>query len=206
MSGYLKISTTDTIGYYWLSPYIQRFKDIYPDIIIDLDIKTRYTDLSKREADIVIPAVNTQPDYMVGKKIAPISIRLYGATSYLERYGIPKSTADFHAHRFLLPNESLAGRPASKWLKRYVQEENVMACCDKLSGLYHLARQGLGLTILPHYIAGFDPGMRELMVLPPDCHHHVWMLTHPDIRLTARIRAFMQFMYHETAGNYDRQV
>ena len=85
LSGYLKISTTDTIGYYWLPPYIHRFKELYPDIIIDLDIKTRYTNLSKREADIVIPAVNTQPDYMVGKQLAPIYVRLYGATAYLER-------------------------------------------------------------------------------------------------------------------------
>ena len=206
LSGYLKISTTDTIGYYWLPPYILRFKELYPDIIIDLDIKTRYTNLSKREADIVIPAVNTQPDYMVGKKLAPIYVRLYGATAYLERYGSPKSTADFHSHRFLLPNESLASLPANKWLKRYVKEENVVACCDKLSGLYHLARQGLGLTILPHYIAEFDPDMREIMELPPECNHHIWMLTHPDIRLTARIRAFMQFMYHEASKKYDLQT
>lgn len=205
LSGYLKISTTDTIGYYWLPPYIRRFKELYPDIIIDLDIKTHYTNLSKREADIVIPAVNTQPDYMVGKRLAPIYVRLYGAPSYLERFGTPKSTDDFHLHRFLLPNESLASLPASKWLKRYIKEDNVVACCDKLTGLYHLARHGLGLTILPHYIAGSDPEMIELMKLPPECNHHVWILTHPDIRLTARVKAFMQFMYREAAGERDSQ-
>ena len=32
-----------------------------------MDIKTHYTNLSKREADIVLPAVNKQPDYMVGR-------------------------------------------------------------------------------------------------------------------------------------------
>jgi len=204
LSGYLKISTTDTIGYYWLPPYIARFKALYPDIIIDLDIKTRYTNLSKREADIVIPAVNTQPDYMVGKKLAPIHIRLYGATTYLERYGTPTSTADFHKHHFLMPNEFFSGLPANKWLRKYVHDENIVACCDKLTGLYHLARQGLGLTILPHYIGDSDSGMVELMDLPPECSHHVWILTHPDVRFTARIKAFMQFMYQETEGEYNQ--
>jgi molybdate transport repressor ModE-like protein len=203
LSGYLKISTTDTIGYYWLPPYIRRFKELYPGITIDLDIKTRYTDLSRREADIVIPAVNTQPDYMVGKKLAPIHVRLYGTASYLELFGAPAGTADFQAHRFLLPNESLARMPANTWLRQYITEENIVACCDKLTGLYHLARQGLGLTILPHYIAASDPDLTELMRLPPHCNQHIWILTHPDLRFTARIKAFMQFMYQETAGMYD---
>ena len=206
LSGYLKISTTDTIGYYWLPSYITRFKQLYPDIIIDLDIKTRYTNLSKREADIVIPAVNTQPDYMVGKKLAPIYIRLYGARSYVEQHGMPKTLAEFDKHCFLLPNESLAGLPANKWLRRYVQEKDIVACCDKLTGLFHLARQGLGLTIMPHYVAEADPDMVEVMPLPPECNHHLWILTHPDIRFTARVRAFMQFMYQETVGEYPQQV
>jgi len=200
LSGYLKISTTDTIGYYWLPPYIARFKALYPDIIIDIDIKTRFTNLSKREADIVLPAVNNQPDYMVGKKLAPIYVRLYGTRSYVERYGTPKNVADFHQHRFLMPNESLAGLPANKWLRTYVEEKNIVACCDKLSGLYHLANQGLGLTILPHYITQHDPDLIEILALPPECNHHIWILTHPDIRFTARVKAFMQFMYQETAG------
>ena len=54
ISGNLRISTTDTLGYYWLPPYIRRFKAQYPDITIHMDIKTGYTDLARREADIVI--------------------------------------------------------------------------------------------------------------------------------------------------------
>jgi len=205
LSGNLKLSTTDTIGYYWLPPYIARFKALYPDIVIDLDIRTRYTNLSKREADIVLPAINTQPDSMVGKKLAPIYVRIYGTAAYIERYGAPKNTADFSKHHFLTPNESLAGLPANKWLKRHVHEKNIVACCDKLTGLYHMARQGLGLTILPHYIGAFDQELIELMDLPDECNHHVWILTHPDIRFTARVKAFMQFMYKETDGMYTQE-
>jgi len=202
LSGTLKISTTDTIGYYWLPPYIAQFKALYPGIILDLDIKTRYTNLSKREADIVIPAVNTQPDYMVGKKLAPIHVRLYAANSYIKQHGAPERLEDFHRHQFLMPNESLAGLPANKWLRQHVTESNIVACCDKLTGLYHLARQGLGLTILPHYIGTADSQLVELMALPEECNHHVWILTHPDIRFTARVKAFMQFMYKQTEGEY----
>ena len=198
LSGNLKISTTDTLGYYWLPPYIKRFKKLYPDIIIDLDIKTRYTNLTKREADIVIPAVNKQPDYMVGRKLAPLYFKMYGSAKYLDRYGIPEGTEDFPKHRFLLPNEARAGLPANQWLRKFVPENCIEACSDKLSGLYKLAQQDLGITILPHYLGGADSNLVEIMTLPDHCHHAVWILTHPDLRHTARVKTFMQFMYQET--------
>lgn len=200
LSGTLKISTTDTLGYHWLPPYIRHFKARYSDIRIDVDIKTRYTNLTKREADIVIPAVNTQPEYMVGWKLAPIILRLYAATGYIEKRGRPRTPEDFTGHSFLLPNEALAGLPADKWVRKRISENAIVATSDKLTGLYHLARQGLGLTFLPHYVGDGDERLVAVMDLPRHCHHDVWILTHPDLRHTARVKAFMQFMHAETKG------
>lgn len=198
LSGDLKISTTDTIGYYWLPPFVKRFKERYPEILIDLDIQTRYTNLTKREADIVIPAVNMQPDYMVGRKLSRIYFRLYASRAYIERYGIPVQVEDFSDHYFLAPNEALGSISASKWLRRYVPDRCVAASSDKLTTLYKFAQQDLGIAPLPHYVCDGDENMVEIMELPEDCHRDVWILTHPDLRHTARIRSFMRFMYEQT--------
>ena len=197
LSGNLKISTTDTIGYYWLPSYIKAFKDQYPEILIDLDIQIRFTNLTKREADIVIPAVNMQPDFMVGKKLAPIYFRLYASTPYIEKYGLPATVGEFPSHRFLFPNEALATLSASLWLKKYVPAHCVVAASDKLSTLFKFAQQDMGIAALPHYVGQSDSQMVEIMELPEDCHRNVWILTHPDLRNTARVRAFMQFMYQQ---------
>ena len=47
LSGTLKISTTDTLGFFWLMPFIEQFKELYPEITINSDINTRYTDMSR---------------------------------------------------------------------------------------------------------------------------------------------------------------
>ena len=195
LSGNLKISTTDTIGYYWLPPYIKAFKERYPEILIDLDIQIRFTNLTKREADIVIPAVNMQPDFMVGRKLARIYFRLYASRLYLEKHGMPATTDDFSSHHFLVPNESLASLSVSQWLKKYVPAHCVAAASDKLSTLFKFAQQDLGIAALPHYVGQSDENMVEILELPEDCHRNVWILTHPDLRNTARVKAFMQFMY-----------
>ena len=198
LSGTIKISTTDTLGYYWLPPYIRQFKDEYPHIVIDVDIKTRFTNLSRREADILVPTVNEQPDYMVGRQLAPIIVGLYASKAYVEQYGKPSGVDDLWSHRLLLPNEALAGLPLIKWLRKYVPSEAIAASSDKLTGLYKIAQQGLGIAPLPHYVGDPDPDLIKVMELPRRFYRHIWILTHPDLRHTARIRAFMQFMYQAT--------
>ena len=195
LSGNLKISTTDTIGYYWLPPYIKAFKEQYSEILIDLDIQIRFTNLTKREADIVIPAVNMQPDFMVGRKLTEIYFRLYASRSYVEKHGSPATADEFSSHHFLVPNESLSTLSVSQWLKKTVPTHCVAAASDKLSTLFKLAQQDLGIAALPHYVGQSDENMVEIFELPQDCHRNVWILTHPDLRNTARVRAFMQFMY-----------
>ena len=201
LSGNLKISTTDTIGYYWLPQYIRDFKEHYPEICVDIDIQIRFTNLTKREADVVIPAVNMQPDYMVGRKLSKIYFRLYASKTYIERFGLPETVKDFSAHRFLLPNESLARLPASQWLKKHVPDHCVTAASAKLSALFKFAQQDLGIAALPHYVGQSDGQMVEIMELPEHCHRNVWILTHPDLRNTARVKAFMQFMYQQVKAS-----
>lgn len=198
LSGAIKISTTDTLGYYWLPPYIRQFKDAYPNIVLDIDIKTRFTNLSKREADIVIPTVNEQPDYMVGRQLAPIIIGLYASKGYVELHGQPQKVSDLSSHSMLLPNEALAGLPFIKWLRRYVPSKNIVASSDKLTGLYKIAQQGLGIAPLPHYVGDSDSDLVKVMEVPKKYHRTIWILTHPDLRHTARIKAFMKFMYKAT--------
>ena len=199
LSGNLKISTTDTIGYYWLPPYIKAFKELYPDILIDLDIQIRFTNLTKREADIVVPPVNMQPDFMVGRELTRIFFRLYASQRYVEKHGMPATAEEFSSHHFLVPNESLSTLSVSQWLNKHVPAHCVAAASDKLSTLFKFAQQDLGIAALPHYVGQSDENMVEILELPEDCHRNVWILTHPDLRNTARVKAFMQFMHQSVS-------
>ena len=55
-------------------------------------------------------------------------------------------------------------------------------------------RAGLGAGILPRFIGDPDPDLRRLIDLP-DEDVALWLLTHEDIRATARVRAFMESMH-----------
>lgn len=198
LEGRIKISTTDTLGHYWLPPYVKRFKEEYPAILLDIDIRTGYTDLTKREADIVVSAANQHPDYMVGKILAPIELVLYASQEYVDKWGRPKLPQDLAAHRLLILNEELGEIGFNEWLKKLVPKSAISVSCNMLSSLYRYARQGLGIAPIPKYVGDQDSSLVRIMDVPKRFYPNIWILTHPDLKNTQRIKAFMRFMYSET--------
>ena len=56
------------------------------------------------------------------------------------------------------------------------------------------ARAGVGVAVLPCFVAEPDVGLRRLTPVIPDLRTNLWILTHRDTRRSARVRAFMDFM------------
>ena len=192
LSGTIKISTTDTIGYFWLPEKIAAFKEQYPDIVLDIDITTRHRNLTKREADIVIPAVNRQPDTMIGRELEPLTFKLYAYLDYKTSNIQPE---DYKDHKFLLPNEQIAGIPPNVFIRKYIDEAQIVTTSDKLTGLYYFCKNGLGIAPLPSYVGDKDKSLKCVGELPAEIQKNaIWILTHPDLKNTARIKAFMGFM------------
>ena len=67
-----------------------------------------------------------------------------------------------------------------------------------------MARAGMGVAVLPCYLADPDPGLRRVVPEPlieatPD----IWILTHPDLRRVARVRRFVDFIAEVFAADSD---
>ena len=66
-------------------------------------------------------------------------------------------------------------------------------------GLFEAAAGGAGLVLLPCYIGTAVPGLAQLTPPLPDLESELWLITHPDLRNTARVRAFLDFCTDEIA-------
>ena len=66
-------------------------------------------------------------------------------------------------------------------------------------GLAEAAAAGIGLVLLPCFIGSSTPGLVQLATPDPELEAGLWLLTHPDLRHTARVRAFMDFAGAEIA-------
>lgn len=196
--GTIQLSTTDTLGQYWLPPYVKKFKELYPEIVVNIEVRNSYTDMTKREADIVISAFNRHPDYMVGKVLAPIKIGLYASSDYISTFGKPHSVEGLAKHKLLVLDGPLRNIAVNQWLMNLIPKSAISLSCDMYTSLYCYALQGLGIAPLPTYVGDYHNNLISVMDVPEKFYANIWMLTHPDLRKTGRIRAFMKFMYNET--------
>jgi DNA-binding transcriptional LysR family regulator len=129
---------------------------------------------------------------MVGRRLAAIAVALYGERAYLAERGRPASAADLAGHALIMGDASLAHLPATRWLASHVLEGASVLRCNSWLGQLAAARAGLGLAALPCFLGDRTPELARVLPPDPGLAGELWLLTHPDLRRTARVRAFME--------------
>jgi DNA-binding transcriptional LysR family regulator len=57
----------------------------------------------------------------------------------------------------------------------------------------------VGIGVLPSFVAAREPELMAVSEPIDDLLTPLWILTHPDLRRTARVQAFMQLVGDEVA-------
>ena len=81
---------------------------------------------------------------------------------------------------------------AGAWLAKHVPAD---AICFRVSGFVHqsiAARDGLGLALLPVYLAAGEKNLVPVFGTIKDLVTELWIVTHRSLKDTARVRAFME--------------
>jgi DNA-binding transcriptional LysR family regulator len=189
-SGTVRVTTTDTLlGL--LAPLLAAFRAAHPDILLEVVAANEFFTLTRRDADVAIRPAAQAPDALVGRRVAEIASALYAAPSYLA--GRPDGS-DLDAHDWIAPDETLGHLGSAQWLRAKVPQGRVVCRSNSLLALAAAARAGLGVTPLPCFLADPDSGLERVRPPLPEMASALWLLTHPDLRRVARIRAFLDFM------------
>ena len=56
------------------------------------------------------------------------------------------------------------------------------------------ARRGIGLLSMPHIVGNRTPGLRNIDLPVKNVERMMWLLMHPDLRGTARMKALMSHL------------
>ena len=199
-TGKLTITTVRSFGTHWLTPRIQEFMNLNPEIEVELIFDDKELDLSTRQADIGIFMRRPKQLNYIQRKLVDINYHIYGSTKYLGTYGIPKTINDLTKHRFISfgkgapspvfnPDWALKlGRKDNSKIKSVMKVNSVM-------GLLLAVESGVGLAALPDYLVSQSNNV--VKVLPksegPITEAH---FVYPEsLKNIARVQAFKNFLY-----------
>lgn len=193
LSGQLRVTCSETLGFKILTAEIARFGKLHPGIGIDLSVDNRLIDLSRREADVALRATRPYEGDLFGRKIAEIRWALFASGDYLKTRPAPKRVDELAKHAFIGWSESAPQTKAARWLAKHVPASAIGFRSSTILNQYIAARDGLGIALLPVYLPAGDVDMRRVLALK-DLSTEMWIVTHRSLKDTARVRAFMEIV------------
>jgi DNA-binding transcriptional LysR family regulator len=190
VSGTVRVTTTDTLIASILPEILAEFRAAHSGIQIELAVSNLMLNLSKRDADIAIRPAKDPPETLVGRRVARIAFAIYGSPHYLAKH---PDIDDLAAHEWVGPDDSLAGTSVAQWMRSNLPGSEIALRADSLLVLRQAAQAGLGLAALPCYLGDTSPNLVCVHEPIAAMETALWILTHEDLRHTARIRAFTEF-------------
>jgi DNA-binding transcriptional LysR family regulator len=190
LSGVLRVTASETLSHAVLPRLFARFQEQHPRIQLVLSIDNRMLDLGRREADVALRVRRPTDPSLFGRRLTGIAWAFYGP-----REGGANLRRDGRGFNFtrhaVIGWEEPARIVASDWIAANVPPDRITYRSNSLVNQLMAIRAGLGIALLPCYLADPDESVRRISGVLPDLASELWIVTHQDLKNTARIRAFL---------------
>ena len=180
-SGTVRLTTTDTLFEGLLAPVLAECRRAYPDIALEVAISNEPFNLTRRQADMAIRPIAKPPDTLIARRLGRVALAVYGPAG-ADDEALPELD-------WLGLDDSVSFPALESWMAQQVGQPVCPYRMDSLLGLRTAVRSGAGRAVLPCYLADADPQLVRLQAPIDDVATDLWLLTHPDLRRVARVRA-----------------
>lgn len=204
VSGELVVTSLDGLAPL-MAPILSGFQSAYPDILIRYLTGERLFRLEYGEAHVAIRAggLPEEPDNVV-QPLAQQSIGLYASQSYVDRFGIPQSEADYPQHGFVGHDHDMPRAPFFKWLNTHVPRQNIVFRSTDNRAMELAIAAGAGIGFMTRLDAQAHVGLVQIAPPREEWSGNLWLVTHVDLHRTAKVQAFLKYVKEE-AKSWDLQ-
>jgi DNA-binding transcriptional LysR family regulator len=190
IDGRVRITAPPAFASLWLVPRLAKLRRNHPGLVLDIIGATAAASLARREADIALRLSRPEDSALTTRSLGRLRYGLYGARTYVDEV----MEEDWV---FLAYNEELEGSPQQRWLRKFNQGRPVVMLANDLVSLISAARAGMGLAALPHLLVEGDKGL-ICVAQSEDATRELWLVYHPDIGRSARVRLVMDHLVEIT--------
>lgn len=190
-SGLVRITTTDTLAQTVLPAMLAPLRASCPEISLQVLATNELQNLSRRDADIAIRPSSQPPGHLLGRRVGRVAYAVYGERQALRTWRRRVQDGRWRDAPWIAVDDSLAQHRSLRWLERHVPLADVGLRCNGFMSVAQACAAGLGLAVLPCFVGDFLPALRRAGPLLGEFDTDVWLLTHADLRDTARIRVVL---------------
>ena len=190
LQGSIRVTAPEGISLQLLGPHLAAFCRTHPDIHIDLAITGSALQLSRREADLAVRVTSKPPDTSIGRRLCRFRFGLYATRGYLKKHA-QRELAD---HDWIVTDDSRDWFPHETWKKLGQPRARVVFSSNSTLAVLNAAKEGLGIAPLPCFMGDSEKKLVRVVEPANDMSLDLWLLMHPDLRDTARVKALLHFL------------
>lgn len=193
--GTLRLAVPEGFAGLFSSRLLPGFRAAFPQIGLELITLTQVLSLSRREADLTV-TLDPAPGGTYGsEKLADYHLRIYAAPAYLDGAAPIRLREDLPDHPFLGYIEEMLFAPSLDYLNEVHPAIRPMFKSSSILNQLQAAQQGLGLAVLPSYMAEGDPLLRAVLPDQVRLTRRYWLTCHRDIRQQRRERRVIAHLH-----------
>lgn len=195
--GRVSISATDAVSAYLLPQIVERIRQKAPQIVLAVVASNALSDIRRREADIAIRHVRPSEQELIGRRVGDMTAHFYASASWVARNGMPGSLDELAAA------ELLGFEPVDRFAEHLqaigvaVRADHFRIVSENAVVLWEMVQRGLGVCMMLREIADMRPGLVRLMPEMPGVSVPVWVVTHRELRTSARVRVVFDTLVEE---------
>jgi len=187
VAGCVRLATAENLANALIIPSLPPLFARHPDLRIELVSGVQTVNLHRRDADLAIRMSKPEAGNLTIKRLGTLGFGLYGASSYLETRRAGLEATLFDEDILIGWTEAYRHLPAAKWISRFSRAQPCKLETNTLSAQMSAALAGIGLAVLPHFLAR----QTSLVCLLPEINadQPVWLVLHTDLAHSRRVRA-----------------
>jgi DNA-binding transcriptional LysR family regulator len=194
LKGNIRLTMPDSTRMDFLVERLAQFAATYPGIELELMPSYDALDLSRREADIAIrlmPAGVAPPEYLIGRFLGRMT-----ASTYVHRDLLNPDEPDNVSHLTWIGKNSLD--QGEKWIQDTdFPAQPVRHSILNVNLLLQAVLCRMGMGYMPCFAANNRPTIVRVPGASTVHHADIWVLTHKDLRLSARMRVLRELIAEE---------
>lgn len=202
LSGKVRLATAENLATALILPYMPRFRAAHPDIMVEIVTDIATANLQRRDADLALRMVKPQRGNLTLRRLGTLGYGLYASAEYAARRKPPAQGGAYDDDALIGWDEGHAHLPAATWVQRQLRARRPALTTTSLATQIAATKAGLGLAVLPHFLAkevGLICVQADLGVDQP-----IWLVIHSDLTASPRVRALADFLADLVAARRDQ--
>ncbi|MBD1552884.1 LysR family transcriptional regulator [Pseudomonas typographi] len=191
--GKVRLGVTEGLGVAFLTPRMGLLLARYPGLEVELVAVPRFVSILNREVEISVQLERPQADLLISRKLTDYRLALYASPHYLARAAPLHTHEDLSQHAWIGYVDDLLFSQELLFLDGFCRNPNVVYRSTSVVAQQVAARAGLGIAVLPNYMARHDLELERL--LPQETiQRSYWISCRRELHRSVRLRVVWDFL------------